>query len=96
MIRLVSGPRIRRRVVVHGTVQGVFFRDSCRQEAERRGVAGWVRNDPGGTVSAAFEGEPAAVEDLLSWCRSGPEHATVEQVESTAEPPTGQSGFVVR
>src|ERR687893_82609 len=62
----------RRRVVVHGEVQGVFFRDSTRDEAERRGVAGWVTNRSDGAVEAVFEGEPDAVEALVSFCRSGP------------------------
>lgn len=92
----MSDQPIRRRVVVHGVVQGVFFRDSCRREAARRGVHGWVRNDPAGTVSAVFEGDPAAVEALVSWCRSGPDYAVVERVDSTPEPPGGESAFTVR
>lgn len=84
---------IRRHVVVHGRVQGVFFRASCEQEAHRLGVAGWVTNRSDGTVEAAFEGEPSAVEQMVAWCRSGPPRASVTEVVVTDETPEGQSGF---
>jgi acylphosphatase len=87
---------IRRRVVVHGLVQGVFFRDSCRRQALAAGVAGWVSNEPDGTVAAAFEGTPDGVRRLVDWCRSGPPSAQVTDVEVSEERPTGQSGFQVR
>ena len=86
----------RRRVVVHGKVQGVFFRDSARSEAEREGLAGWVGNRQDGAVEAVFEGGPEAVERLVEWCRSGPSSAEVEDVEATEEEPEGLSGFEVR
>jgi acylphosphatase len=57
---------VRRRVIVHGRVQGVFFRDTTRRMAQSRGVSGWVRNNPDGTVEAAFEGEPEAVEAMTA------------------------------
>jgi acylphosphatase len=87
---------VRRRVVVHGTVQGVFFRDSTRRRADSAGVKGWVRNRPDGAVEAVFEGEPAAVEDLVEWARRGPRGADVADVEETEEPPEGLGGFEVR
>jgi acylphosphatase len=87
--------RVRRRVVVRGEVQGVFFRDSTRSEAERRGVAGWVANRDDGTVEAAFEGEPGAVDALVEFCRSGPPRARVADVEVSEEEPRGESGFRV-
>jgi acylphosphatase len=86
---------IRRRVVVHGRVQGVFFRDSVRRLAEREGVGGWARNVPDGTVEAVFEGEPAAVERLVDFCRLGPPHASVERVEVADEEPEGLSRFAI-
>ena len=86
---------IRRRVVVRGNVQGVFFRASCQREAARRGVAGWVSNRPDGAVEAVFEGEDAAVEALVSWCRQGPPHADVSGVDVSEEEPEGLSGFGV-
>jgi acylphosphatase len=58
----MAGDRIRRRVVVHGRVQGVFFRGRTQEEARRTGIDGWVRNLPDGAVEAVFEGEAAAVE----------------------------------
>jgi acylphosphatase len=87
---------IRRRVVVHGYVQGVLFRDTCRQEATSHRVAGWVRNRSDGAVEAVFEGEPEAVEAMTRWCRSGPSRAQVDRVEVADESPTGERGFEVR
>ena len=87
---------IRRRVVVHGRVQGVFFRDSARREAERLGVAGWVANRDDGTVEAVFEGDEDAVESMLEFCRQGPGRAEVERVEVTDEETEGLDGFSVR
>lgn len=82
--RVVSGV-VRRRVVVHGRVQGVFFRDSCRAEASRLGVAGWVRNLRDGRVEAVFEGPAAAVDAAVAWCRRGPARAVVESVSVVDE-----------
>jgi acylphosphatase len=86
---------IRRRVIVHGHVQGVFFRDSVRGMAQQRGVNGWVANRPDGTVEAVFEGDPAAVERLIELCRDGPRGAQVESVDVHEEEPEGLSGFAV-
>jgi acylphosphatase len=85
----------RRRVVVHGRVQGVFFRDSTQTEAESRSVAGWVRNRDDGAVEAVFEGDPAAVEALVEFCRSGPSHAEVERVDVDEQEPEGLDRFEV-
>jgi acylphosphatase len=87
---------MRRRVVVHGLVQGVFFRDTVRGHAQSHGVAGWVRNNPDGTVEAVFEGEPEAVERLVSFAHEGPRGAIVERVEVVDEEDEGLSGFAVR
>jgi acylphosphatase len=87
---------VRRRVVVQGYVQGVFFRDTTRREAHRRGVAGWVRNRPDGAVEAVFEGDPEAVADMVGFCERGPRGADVMSVESSEEPVEGLSGFEVR
>jgi len=87
---------MRRRVVAHGLVQGVFFRDTVRRLAQRHGVAGWVRNTRDGTVEAVFEGEPEAVERLVAFMREGPSGAVVERAEVVAEDEEGLSGFVVR
>ena len=77
-------------------VQGVFFRDSCRREAQARSLAGWVRNTRSGTVEAEFEGDDADVDALVRWCRSGPPHASVQRVDATAIPTTGDTRFEVR
>ena len=87
---------IRRRVVVHGLVQGVFFRDSVRRRAVDAGVSGWVRNTREGTVEAVLEGEHDAVAKLVAFCREGPRGARVERVDATEEPPEGLSGFAIR
>ena len=87
---------VAKEIRVHGRVQGVFFRDSCRQEAARLGVAGWVTNEPDGTVAGFIEGEVDAVEALLDWCRSGPRQAKVEKVDVTDAEPRGLSGFDAR
>ena len=86
---------VRRRVVVRGHVQGVFFRDTCRREARSRQVAGWVRNNDDGTVEAVFEGEEVAVTALVVWAHQGPAGARVTGVEVTEEKPEGLGGFRV-
>jgi acylphosphatase len=87
---------VRRRVVVHGFVQGVFFRDSLRRHAAQHGVAGWVRNNRDGTVEAVFEGERDGVESLVALCYRGPRGARVDRVEVTEEDVEGLAGFSVR
>ena len=87
---------MRRRVVVHGRVQGVFFRDSLRRLAEREGVSGWARNTSEGTVEAVFEGEPDDVERLVSFAKIGPPDAIVEAVNVSQEEPEGLTGFLIR
>lgn len=87
---------IRRRVVVRGFVQGVFFRDSTRRLAQQRGVSGWVANRADGAVEAVFEGDEEAVERLVEFSRRGPRGALVESVEVSDEEPEGLRGFAVR
>ena len=87
---------IRRRVLVAGRVQGVFFRHSCRREATGRQVGGWVRNLPDGRVEAVFEGQPAAVEAMVAWCASGPPSAEVADIHVAEERPEGATDFRVR
>lgn len=87
---------VRRRVIVHGLVHGVFYRDTCRRLASQQGVTGWVRNRPDGTVEAVFEGPPDAVDRMIAWARRGPPHAAVERIETVAETPEGLAGFAVR
>jgi acylphosphatase len=86
----------RRRVVVSGRVQGVFFRDTTRRRAEAAGVAGWISNRPDGAVEAVFEGEPGPVEEMVEFCRHGPSRAEVASVEVTDEEPEGLRGFAIR
>jgi acylphosphatase len=83
-------------VWVSGRVQGVWYRESCRREAQSAGVTGWVRNNDDGTVEAVLEGEPGAVEQVVAWMRVGPSSAVVTSVKVRAETPTGLEGFRVR
>jgi len=87
---------MRKRVVVHGRVQGVFFRDSTRQRAEEAGVAGWVTNRPDGAVEAVFEGDDAAVEAVVAWMQDGPRRADVDRIDVSEEEPEGLERFEVR
>jgi acylphosphatase len=87
---------IRRRVIVRGRVQGVWYRHSCQHEAVAAGVAGWIRNNDDGTVEAVLEGVAAAVLGVVSWMRVGPPGALVSDVQVRGEPPMGEQGFRVR
>ncbi|MGH7359286.1 MAG: acylphosphatase, partial [Candidatus Rokuibacteriota bacterium] len=80
-------------MIVHGLVQGVFFRDTTRRLAESHGVAGWARNNADGTVEAVFEGSPDAVERMVAFAHRGPRGAQVERVEVLEEDDEGLSGF---
>ena len=87
---------IRRRVIVHGHVQGVFFRETVRRHAFSEGVSGWVRNTSEGRVEAVFEGAPGAVDALVTISHEGPRGARVDRVEVFEEEPEGLAGFAVR
>lgn len=84
------------RVQVTGEVQGVGFRWSTAQQAGRLGVAGWVRNAPDGSVLLHAEGDPGAVDELLTWCGRGPTHARVAGVDVEEAEPEGSASFDVR
>jgi acylphosphatase len=88
--------RARRRVIVHGRVQGVFFRDTARRLARQLGVAGWIRNRPDGAVEAVFEGTADAVDRMTDWVRQGPRGARVDELEIVDEPPAGDMDFRVQ
>jgi acylphosphatase len=83
------------RIVVSGRVQGVFFRATCAREARARGLAGWVRNRPDGAVEAVFEGPGRLVDEMVAWCRRGPELAHVDAARVSEETPTGERDFRV-
>jgi len=86
---------IRKRVVVTGRVQGVWFRQSAQQEAMALGVSGWVRNLPDGSVEAVFEGPSMLVDAAVEWASHGPERATVDHITVTDEDPLGSCGFEI-
>ena len=87
---------IRRRAVVIGDVQGVYFRDTCRRTAVEHRVSGWVRNLPDGSVEAALEGTPDAVTRLVEWVNHGPPTAQVDRVDVYDEQPERLTGFEIR
>jgi acylphosphatase len=87
---------IRRRAVIHGDVQGVFFRDSARERAGAHGVSGWICNRADGAVEAVVEGAPEAVDRLLRYFETGPSRARVERVDVQEEEPEGLTSFEVR
>lgn len=81
-----SREHLRAHVIVHGLVQGVWFRASTKDEADRLGVSGWVRNQQDGSVEAVFEGDKKQVEEIVGWCHRGPSGAKVSKVEIAWEP----------
>jgi len=88
---------VRKRVLISGMVQGVFFRDSTQSKARELGLFGWVKNTPNGTVEAVFEGESDRVEDMIKWTQQGPPGANVSNVKVTPEAATAKfNGFVIR
>jgi acylphosphatase len=94
--RSVAEDIVRRRVIAHGRVQGVFFRDSARERANAHGVAGWVRNRSDGAVEAVLEGSSEAVARVVRFFETGPPQASVDHLDVQEESPEGLSGFQVR
>ena len=83
--------KVRAHVVIHGRVQGVFFRVETQRAAGRYNVSGWVRNKHDGTVEAVFEGEKARVDEILQWCHQGSPGAVVDRVDLEWEAYSGDS-----
>jgi acylphosphatase len=87
-------PDVRRKLVVTGKVQGVFFRDACKGQAEMLGLRGWAKNLPDRRVEVVAEGDPNAIERLLRWCKDGGStRSRITGVEATTEVPQGIAGF---
>lgn len=84
------------RVVVGGFVQAVGFRATARARARSLEVAGWVRNNPDGTVEAELEGPPDRVDSFVDWFRHGPRSARVDSIDVEPREPTGEQGFGIR
>jgi acylphosphatase len=82
-------------VSIEGRVQGVFYRATCVELARELRLAGWIRNTLDGRVEAEFEGEVNAVQAMLAWCREGPPHASVDDVDVREDVPTGETEFRV-
>lgn len=77
--------KIQIRVRITGRVQGVFFRLKTKQEADRIGLKGWVRNLADGSVEALFEGDPEKLTQMEDWCRKGPPFSRVDHVQTETE-----------
>jgi acylphosphatase len=92
----MAAEKIRRRLIVHGDVQGVFYRDSTRHAARNEGVSGWAANRSDGSVEVVLEGPADAVESVVGYCRRGPSSADVESVDEHKETPEGLTGFKIR
>ncbi len=87
----------RAHVIISGRVQGVFFRASTRDKAQQLDLTGWVRNRSDGTVEAVFEGADSAVDEMITWCRTGPPTAKVTQMDVVYEDYKGTSrDFTIR
>lgn len=89
----MAAPVVRRRVLISGRVQGVWFRQACLNSAETAGVHGWVRNLSDGRVEAVFEGAENAVSSMVDWVMDGPPRAEVMAVELIEEDPLGDRDF---
>jgi acylphosphatase len=87
---MVNFMKVRAHVVIRGRVQGVFFRSETKDEAEKLGVSGWVRNTSDGKVEAVFEGEQENVQELIEFCKQGPPGARVTGIDVTWENYTGE------
>jgi len=82
---------------IYGKVQGVFFRDSSQEKARELNLSGWVRNEPDGAVAIVAEGGEKELKELIEWCKNGPGHAKVDEVDVKWTEPTGRfDGFVVK
>lgn len=82
--------------IVHGRVQGVFFRETTRQQAINLYLSGWVRNLTSGTVETEFQGDKKAVTHMLEWLAHGSSLSSVTRVESREKNPvSGESEFVI-
>ena len=94
-IRVTQQSRVRVIARITGRVQGVKYRATAQREARRRGLTGWVRNEPDGAVLIEVEGDRAAVDAFLAWCAEGPPGARVARVETTVADPAGYEEFTI-
>lgn len=84
-------------LMIHGRVQGVWFRASTQEVAGQLKIRGWVRNTPDGAVEAHIQGNDAAVDEMFAWCRQGPPGARVDSIDSTeVEPAEDFRAFSIR
>ncbi len=84
------------RIIVKGKVQGVFYRASAKQEAEALQITGFAKNQPDGSVLIEAEGDEASLQEFIAWCKIGPSHAQVSEVEATSGQVMGYTKFEIR
>ncbi len=93
----IPSDQTRAHLKIQGRVQGVYFRASTVAQAQRFALTGWVRNCSDGSVEVVVEGSRAAIEDLIAWCRHGPDGARVAQVQIEWEQPQNNfAGFTIK
>ena len=83
-------------IVAHGRVQGVWYRGSAQAFATERGLAGWAKNCPDGTVEIHVEGAPAPLDEFVEWCKKGPPSAEVTRIDVTPVPSREMDKFFIR
>ena len=87
---------IAKRMRVRGRVQGVFYRATTKEEADKLGISGWVKNESDGSVSITAEGDPNKISKFTEWCKGGPIMARVDSLEEVIVDPSGATDFVVK
>lgn len=88
--------RIQKKLTLYGQVQGVFFRQTAKQQADQRNLTGHIRNNPDGSVTLQVEGDSTGINEFIDWCKLGPKDAQVEKIEIEDSSPTNETGFSVR
>ena len=83
-------------IIISGKVQGVFFRASTQEQANRLNIRGWVRNEADGSVRIEAEGEPEALQQLITWCQQGPRYAQVTSVDTHPGEVANYTDFTIR
>tara|TARA_Y100000815_G_scaffold206084_1_gene189941 strand:- start:10471 stop:10767 length:297 start_codon:yes stop_codon:yes gene_type:complete len=92
----IAADRAATHLILHGRVQGVFYRDWTVETARGLGLTGWVRNLPNGTVEAQLEGDEGAVAQMIEEMRDGPPRASVDRIERRDTEPQGFDSFARR
>lgn len=82
-------------LIIKGRVQGVYYRASAKEAADKLGITGWVKNTPDGNVEILAQGSDEAIDKFIDWCKQGPEHAIVKEVVISKAPDGAFEGFEI-